>query len=112
MFTGGYGMPDISGELYDYYKRRWVVGMEDSRPLRYELVRDMTPGEKGFYGDKSMVAGQQVYRFTGNHYGCIPVMTGTLVSNTGPQDYPFYEIPTSCLRVVDDVLGNEPRTGD
>jgi hypothetical protein len=66
--------------------------------IMYEFTRNIIPGERGYYGDRVIIAGERVYKFTGNHYGAGPLPGGLLVSEHGSLLYPFFEVPLDSVR--------------
>ena len=69
------------------------------RPLTYIVARNIGIDEPGNFSYKSIPAGTLLYRFSGNNYGTHPLPTGVLVSETGPTDLPFFEVPLAALKV-------------
>jgi len=69
------------------------------RPLTYITARDLGIDDPGNYSDRPIPAGTILYRYTGNTYSTSPLPTGVLVSDTGPLDQPFFEVPLDALRV-------------
>ena len=74
-----------------------TVGRERTL-LKYTLVRDVTREECPWL-DKDWTVGEEVFHFFGATYGCVSNM-GTACSVDG--DNPFFEMPTSALRIVRD----------
>jgi hypothetical protein len=69
------------------------------RPLSYTVARDIAIDEPGNFSYKAIPAGTLLYRYIGNNYATYPLPTGVMVSETGPVDVPFFEVPLSALRV-------------
>lgn len=69
------------------------------RPLTYITVRDIAIDEPGNFSYKAIPIGTLLYRFAGNAYGTYPLPTGVMVSETGPTDLPFFEVPLAALRI-------------
>lgn len=69
------------------------------RPLTYIVARNIRIDEPGNFSYKAIPAGTLLYRFTGNTYSTYPLPTGVMVSETGPTDLPFFEVPLAALRV-------------
>lgn len=67
-----------------------------SEELRLTLVRDVTPDECDWL-DRTWHAGDVVRRFMGATYGCI---TYSGVACCVDDDGPFFELPTSALKVT------------
>lgn len=69
------------------------------RPLTYITARDIAIDEPGNFSYKALPAGTLLYRYTGNNYMTSPLPTGVMVSETGPTDLPFFEVPLAALKV-------------
>lgn len=98
-------MPSEYGsELAAYYAG--MVKAQEPERLVYKTIRDVVPGETGYYGDGYIHEGTKIYRYTGNCYGCGPLPGGMMASMTGAHETPFFEIPKALLALVteDDAI--------
>lgn len=73
------------------------------KSVTYEAIRDLYPGEPGYYGDTVIKTGDRLYKFTGNDYMLGVLPGGVMMSLHGCRAYPIFEAPLDAFKVVDDV---------
>lgn len=60
------------------------------------VLRDIDKDDPGNFAERTVYEGEVLYVFKGPTYGCVGD-EGTAVSEYGPKEYPFFELPTGAL---------------